>query len=137
MKDTFTKIKNHLSGINSRVHEAENQSSDLEYKKAKCAQSEQEKNYQKNKDTARSLWDNFKCTNICIMRVLEGQEREQKIMTEHFPNLVNEIDIQIQEVQCPKQEEHKELQIPTIYRDYTYKDTSQLKCQWLNTKRKS
>ena len=39
---------------------------------------------------------------------LEGEEREQeienlfeKIMTENFPNLVNETDVQVQEVQIP------------------------------------
>ena len=25
------------------------------------------------------LWDNFKCTNIFIMGVLEGEQREQEI----------------------------------------------------------
>ena len=35
MKDTLTEMKNNLQGINSRVHEAENQISDLEYKEQK------------------------------------------------------------------------------------------------------
>ena len=53
----------------------------------------------------RSLWDNFNHTNIRILGVL-GEEREQgienlfeKIMTEKFPILVKEINIQVQEVQ--------------------------------------
>ena len=33
----------------------------------------------KNEDSVRSLWDNFKCANICIMEVLEGEKREQEI----------------------------------------------------------
>ena len=52
-----------------------------------------------------SLWNNFKHANICIMRVPE-EEREQgianlceKMMMENFPNLVKEIDIQVQELQ--------------------------------------
>ena len=35
MKDTLTETKNNLQGINSRVDEAENQISNLEYKEAK------------------------------------------------------------------------------------------------------
>ena len=51
-----------------------------------------------------SLWDNFKRSNICIIGAPEGGEKEQeignlfeKIMKENFPNLVNEIDKQVQE----------------------------------------
>ena len=61
---------------------------------------------QKNEDSISSLWDNFKCTNICILGVPEGQEREQEIgnlleniMTENSPNLVKEVAIQVQEAQ--------------------------------------
>ena len=42
MKDSLIEIKNNLQGINSRVDEAENQISDLEYKEAKNNQSEQQ-----------------------------------------------------------------------------------------------
>ena len=45
----------------------------------------------------------------------EEEEKEQeignlfqKIMKENFPNLVKEIDMQVQEAQSPKQDEHKE-----------------------------
>ena len=48
----------------------------------------------------RSLWDNFKCTNIRIRGVMEGEEKEQeienlieKIMKENFHNLVKETDM--------------------------------------------
>ena len=46
------------------------------------------------------------------MGVLEGEEREHKIgnLSEkmiYFPNLVREIDIQVQETQSPKQDEFK------------------------------
>ena len=103
MKDTLIEIKNNLQGINSRVDEAENQISNLKYMEAKNTQSEQqEKRIQKNEDSVRSLWDNFKCTNIHIIGVPKGEEKEQeienlfeKIMTENFPNLVKEIDIQV------------------------------------------
>ena len=68
--------------------------------------SKKEKESRKNEDRVRTLWDNFKCTNIRIIRVPDGKEKEQeienlfeKITNENFPNLVKEIDIQLQEVQ--------------------------------------
>ena len=80
MKDTLIEIKNNLQGINSRVDKAKNQISNLESKEAKTNQSEQqeEKRIQKNEASVRSLWDNFKCTNICIIGVPE-EERAQEI----------------------------------------------------------
>ena len=45
---------------------------------------------------ARSLWDTFKRSNICIIEVPKGDEKGQeignlfeKIMKENFPNLVD------------------------------------------------
>ena len=47
-----------------------------------------------NEDGLRELWDNVKCTNICIIKVPEGEEREketekifQEIIAENFPNM--------------------------------------------------
>ena len=70
--------------------------------------SKKKKESKKIKDRLRSLWDDFKCTNIRIIGVLEGEQKEQeignlfgKIMKENLPNLVKEIDIQVQEAQRP------------------------------------
>ena len=54
-------------------------------------------------------------SNICIIRVPEKEEKEQesgnlfeKIMKENFPNLVKEIDMQVQEAQrVPKKMDAK------------------------------
>ena len=80
MKDTLIEIKNNLRGINSRVDEAENQISNLEYKEAKNNQSDQqeEKRIPPNKDNKSSLLDSFKHNTICIMRVPEGGEKARK-----------------------------------------------------------
>ena len=69
---------NNLQGNNSRVDEAENQINDLEHKEAKSNQSEQqeEKRILKNEDSVSSLRDNFKCSNIWIIGVPEGEEKE-------------------------------------------------------------
>ena len=57
------------------------------------------KESKKREDSISSLWDNCK-------RVPVGEEKEQeignlfeKIMKEYFPNLVKEIDMQVQEAQ--------------------------------------
>ena len=75
----YTKMKVNLQGINCRVGEAENQISDLEYKEAKNTQSEQQEGnrIQKNEDSLRKLWDNFRYTNFCIMDVSEGRESKK------------------------------------------------------------
>ena len=53
------------------------------------------------KQDQKNLWDNFKSSNIRIIRVPEGEEEEQeienlleKIMKENFSNLAKEIDFQ-------------------------------------------
>ena len=65
---------------------------------------------QKNEERLRNLWDNFKCSNIWIKGVVEGEEEEQEsenlfenINKENFPNLAKEIDFQeVQEAQSLK-----------------------------------
>ena len=54
----------------------------------------------------KSLWDNFKRFNTCIIGAPEGEGKEQeignlseKIVKEKFPNLVKKIDMQVQEAQ--------------------------------------
>ena len=81
MKDTLIKIKNNSHGSNSRVDEAENQINDLEHKEAKNNHAEQEeKRIPQNEDNTNSLWDNFKRSNICLIGVPEGEEKEQEIL---------------------------------------------------------
>ena len=84
-------------------------------KKTSNKYSKKKKEYKKTDDSVSILWDNFKHTNIWIIGVPEGEEKEQeignlfeKIMKENFPNLVKERDIQIQEAQSLKQDGSKE-----------------------------
>ena len=106
MKDTLIEIKNNIQGNNSRVDDAENQINDLEHKEAKNKQSEQEekKRIQNNEDSISNLWDNFKHSNIHIIGVPGGEEKEQaignlceKILKANFSNLAKETDMQVQE----------------------------------------
>ena len=73
----------------------------------------------KNEDSVSNLWDNFKHSNICIIVVPEGTEKEQeignlfeKVMKENFPKLM-EIDLQVQEAESPKQEKPKKAHTKT------------------------
>ena len=65
----------------------------------------EETRIQKNEERLRNLLDNFKCSNIQIIGMPEGEEEEQeienlfqKIMKENFPNLVKELDMQVQDI---------------------------------------
>ena len=60
----------------------------------------------RDKDSLRDLWDNIKRTNIRIIGVPEGEEREkgpekifEEIIVKKFPNMGKEIATQVQEVQ--------------------------------------
>ena len=36
-----------------------------------------EKGLKRNEESLKELWDKVKCTNICIIKVPEGEEREK------------------------------------------------------------
>ena len=80
----------------------------MEQKEEINIQQEQNKEtrIQNNEESLKNLSDNFKHSNIRIIGVPEGEEKEQEIenlfeqiLKEKFPNLVKEIDIQVQEAQ--------------------------------------
>ena len=72
-------MHNTLGGIHSRITEAEAQINDLEDRMVGITAAEQniEKRIKRNEDSLRDLWDNIKSTNICIIGVPEGEEREK------------------------------------------------------------
>ena len=73
INNTITEIKNALEGINSRISEAEERISVLEDKMVEITSEDQNKvkRMKRTEDSLRDLWDNIKCTNIGITRVLE------------------------------------------------------------------
>ena len=78
-------------------------------------QTEQKKRIKRNEGSLRDLWNNVTCTNIHIIGVLEGEEREEGTdnifedkIAENFLNLGKTTDIQVQEAQSCKQDEPKE-----------------------------
>ena len=59
---------------------------------------EKKKKKKRNEHSLRDLQYNIKCTNICIIGVPEGEEREKgpqkifkEIIAENFPNMGKEI----------------------------------------------
>ena len=101
-------MKNTLEGINSRIIEAEEQISELEDRTVEITDMEQnkEKGMKRNKDILRDSWDSIKHTNICIIGVPEGGEREkgpekilEETMAENFPNMGKGTVTKVQEAQ--------------------------------------
>ena len=103
VKAMQSEIKKNIRGTNSEGKETRTQINNLEQKVERNIQPEQneETRIQQNEERLRKLWDNFKCSNIWIIRVPEGEEKEQKIenlfekiIKESFPNLTKEIYFQ-------------------------------------------
>ena len=106
MKAMKSEIKENVQGTNSDGNEIRTQINDLEQKKKINIQPKQNEETRiqkkkKNEKRLRNLWDNFKCSNIQIIGMPEGEEEEQEIknlfeqiMKENFPNLAKEIDFQ-------------------------------------------
>ena len=87
--ETITEIKNTLEGINSRIAEAEERISELEYKMVETTSEEQNKvkRMKSTKDSLRDLWDNIKYTNIHIIgvprRIREKERVEEKFLRDY------------------------------------------------------
>ena len=114
MNNTINEIKNTTEGINSRITDAEDRISDLEDKIVEKTATEQnkEKRMKRIEDSLRDLWENFKHTNIRIIRgggiigVTEEEEKKkgsekifEEIIVENIPNMGKEIVNQVQEAQ--------------------------------------
>ena len=98
-----SEIKENVQGTNSDRKETRTHINGLDQKEEINSQQEQneETRIQKNEERLRNLQDNFKCSNISIIRVPEGEKEEQeienlfeKIMKEHLHHLVKQIDFQ-------------------------------------------
>ena len=109
MKAMLRETKENVQGTYSDGKETETQINGVEQKEERNVQPEknEETRIQKNEERLRNLQDIFKCSNVWIIGVPEGEEEEQEIknlleqiMKENFPNLAKEIDFQeVQEAQ--------------------------------------
>ena len=101
--------KENVQGTNSDAKETGTQINRVDQKEETNIQPEknEETRSLKNDERLRNLQDIFKCSNIRIIGVPEGEEEEQKIenlfeqiLKENFPNMAKEIDFQeVQEAQ--------------------------------------
>ena len=100
MKALQSETKKNTQGTNSDRKETGTQTNDLQQQEEINIQPEQneETRIQNNKERLRNLQDNFKCSNIWIIWVPEGEEEKQEIeklfeqiMKENFPNMTKEI----------------------------------------------
>ena len=75
-----SEIKENAQGTNSDGKETGTQINSLEQKEETNIQPEQneETRIQKHEERLRNLQDNFKCSNIQIIGVPEGEEEEQE-----------------------------------------------------------
>ena len=100
-------LKNAIEAFNSRWDRKEEWIRQLKNKTMRLIQiAAKWKNNLKSKYTLiRDLWDNIIWNNVCIIGVLEEEEREimrtiiWRNRAENFPNLGKETDIQVQEAQ--------------------------------------
>ena len=132
MKAIQSEIKKNIQGNNSEGKETGTQINNLEQKEEINMQPEQneEIRIQKNEERLRNLQDNFKCSNIQIIGVPEGEEEEQEIenlfeqiMKENFPSLVKEIDLQeVQETQRVPTQLHPRKHTPKAHHNYITQD---------------
>ena len=80
LKNKWTEMNKTLARINSRITEAEEWISDLLERLVEITAIKQniEKRMKRNEDSLRDFWDNIKCTNIHIIGVPEGEERQRE-----------------------------------------------------------
>ena len=80
LKNKQTEMNNTQEGTHSRITEAEPWINDLEDRMVEITAAEQniEKRMKRNEDSLRDPWDNIKYTNIHIIGVPEGEEREKR-----------------------------------------------------------
>ena len=81
VKAMQSEMKENLQGTNSEGKETGTQINDLDQKEEIYIQPQQneETKIQNNEERLRNLQDNFKCSNIQIIGVPEGEEKKQEI----------------------------------------------------------
>ena len=60
---------------------------------------QEQKGSKRNKDSLRELWDNVKCTNVCIAGCQNSKREFEEIIAENFPNMGKGPLTQIEEAQ--------------------------------------
>ena len=79
MNNAITEIRSTLQGTTSRITEAEDRISEVEDRMVEINETKRkkEKEFLKNEDNLRDLWDNVKCPNIRIIGVPEKEDKKK------------------------------------------------------------
>ena len=78
MKNMITERKNTLERCNSRINDTEKWINKLEDRVVDITAADEKKvKMKRNENSLRNLWDNIKYTNIHIIGVPKGEEREK------------------------------------------------------------
>ena len=113
MKNIINEMKNTLEGLKSRLNDSEKRMSEQEdhpsgsrVVELTAEEHKKEKRMKRNEDSLRDFWNNIKHTNIYIIGVSEGEEKEkgpkklfEAIIAKNLPNLGKEIVTQVLEAQ--------------------------------------
>ena len=100
-------MKNILERLNSRLNDTKEWISKLEDRVVEITAAEEKegKRMKRNENSLRDFWVNIKQSNICIIGVPEGEERDktpekifEDIIAENIPNLGQETVTEVQEV---------------------------------------
>ena len=76
LKNTITELKNSLEGFSSRLHQAEETINEFKDRSLEIIKAKEQKiRMRKSKQNQKDLWDTIKWTNVCIMGISEGEER--------------------------------------------------------------
>ena len=123
-ENSFSEMQADLKSLKSRMDDAEEWISDLEGRIIEITQSghQTENQVKKHENNMRDLWDNTKWSDLFIIRVTEGEEKEkgienifEKIMAENFPNW-KETDTKIQEARRAPNKLTKRAHTKTYYK---------------------
>ena len=99
--------KKTMEGINSRITEAEDRTSEVEDRIVEASEEERKKEkwIKRNEDNLRDHWGNIKHLNIRIIGVPEEDKKKghekilEEIIVENFPEMGKEVATQVQETQ--------------------------------------
>ena len=78
---TVIELKNAFDGLISRLDPAEKRISELEDMSVETFKTKKQREKRLGKEmekTTQELWDNYKRCNICIIGILEGEERKEQ-----------------------------------------------------------
>nr|ACC62065.1 hypothetical protein [Rhinolophus ferrumequinum] len=105
IKNSIEEIKNEITSLGSRVDQMDERISDTEDRNLEITQMEEDRDLRlkRNERTLQEFSDSIRKSNIRIMGIPEGEEREKgtenifkQIVDENFPNLWTELDPRIQ-----------------------------------------